>query len=125
MILFALYLHVGAGLERFGGYNPGWTQPWRMYHNYGIRICEVKYFDMQRDPDTPIDRLKTFNTSLFKAGNRDKRVRDKKGIKAQALRLCPRLKTSDLRAEARCASHDGWRQAMNREQNLCKSEKRR
>lgn len=125
LVAIGAYLHLGAALDLFGGQTPGWTQPWRMYHGYGVDVCDVRFYDVATDPDTPLDRYEALGVDFWQSFSRDRRMGNADEIREQARRICRRNRITDLRAEARCGSRTGWRPLMDRGQNLCLPRKRR
>lgn len=105
----------------FGGRNPA-LRPWVMFSGYGTEYCQVAFHRRGADGDERVDRLAVLGQDAVWDAPRDvRRLKSEKEVRRQARQLCKALAPgTDLRADARCATRQGWRSVMAREEDLCR-----
>lgn len=108
-------------LRQVVGVKAGWMRQWRMFATFASDLCEVQYLQREGGVDTPVDRLAVLGHPDPRTAPRSATLLTKNGgIERQASELCKKLgPDTDLRADARCASMDGWQVAYTRDRNLC------
>jgi hypothetical protein len=104
----------------FGMRTPKGSMTWTMYRTAATDVCDARFVVEAPDGDLrPLDRFAALGTTRAEASSRVRRLADQKAVLAQGHQLCGTLpRRHQLRVTARCASLDGWVDAL-RDHPVC------
>jgi hypothetical protein len=121
--VFACYIVGGPIAIQVLGLRGRILNAWQMYHAYGLRVCDVKYYLKSPTGTVLINRLGRLGYNENRPAPLDvKIIGDLSVAKDQAAKLCKGLPPrSDVRLYMRCPTlkDDGWRGLTSGEYNLC------
>lgn len=125
LVVLGAYMVVTPLLVQVLGVRDRSLRAWRMFSGLNTDVCEVQLWRRTPAGDEPVDRLAALgHDSRLEAPKTDNLLKDPDALRAQARKVCAALGPgTDLRADLRCGSLEGWVQHMHRDQDLCRSKK--
>jgi hypothetical protein len=102
-----------------------WT--WRLYEHGGRGVCDVRYFDMNKDGE-PVERWRLLGYERpGEMPDKLSRVHEK-GLFSDYARVCRAQREAgdpnpNLQVYARCGFELGWKEVERRKRNVCKISK--
>lgn len=112
-----LYFYLGGFMDVVVGDPQPWGQRWRMFHAYGIDVCDVVFTDKD---GKRVDRYEALGVDPWRAKTRTRRMSSPEEVESQARQICRKMmQPSALYGEVRCGHRSGWKKALDPKRNLC------
>jgi hypothetical protein len=119
-VALAAFILLGPAWVQLGPGELKWFRSWQMYSGSGVGTCDVHF--VRRTPkgrEVPVDHVAVLHKrTTWTSTARQRRITDK-SLMGTAKRLCRQMRAKDIRADARCATREGWEVKLTPDVNLC------